>query len=141
MKNDIRLKGQLKLYMQWPLIMTILLLAINIWIYTIDKQSGLVMSVFLFIYIGAVVLLYVHNKSMLMTQLVDFAAQYGLVQNELLNDLSIPYAIMLSDGKVVWVNDSFAKLFAEDAIMDKYLSTYSARKRSILGILITSILI
>ena len=83
MKNDIRLKGQLKLYMQWPLIMTILLLAINIWIYTIDKQSGLVMSVFLFIYIGAVVLLYVHNKSMLMTQLVDFAAQYGLVQNEL----------------------------------------------------------
>ena len=124
MKNDIRLKGQLKLYMQWPLIMTILLLAINIWIYTIDKQSGLVMSVFLFIYIGAVVLLYVHNKSMLMTQLVDFAAQYGLVQNELLNDLSIPYAIMLSDGKVVWANDSFAKLFAEDAIMDKYLSTY-----------------
>ena len=124
MKNDIRLKGQLKLYMQWPLIMTILLLAINIWIYTIDKQSGLVMSVFLFIYIGAVVLLYVHNKSMLMTQLVDFAAQYGLVQNELLNDLSIPYVIMLSDGKVVWANDSFAKLFAEDAIMDKYLSTY-----------------
>ena len=124
MKNDIRLKGQLKLYMQWPLIMTILLVAINIWIYTIDKQSGLVMSVFLFIYIGAVVLLYVHNKSMLMTQLVDFAAQYGLVQNELLNDLSIPYAIMLSDGKVVWANDSFAKLFAEDAIMDKYLSTY-----------------
>ena len=124
MKNDIRLKGQLKLYMQWPLIMTILLLAINIWIYTIDKQSGLVMSVFLFIYIGAVVLLYVHNKSMLMTQLVDFAAQYGLVQNELLNDLSITYVIMLSDGKVVWANDSFAKLFAEDAIMDKYLSTY-----------------
>ena len=112
MKNDIRLKGQLKLYMQWPLIMTILLLAINIWIFTIDRHSGLVMSVFLLIYIGAVVLLYVHNKSMLMTQLVDFAAQYGLVQNELLNDLSIPYAIMLSDGKVVWVNDSFSKLFA-----------------------------
>ena len=30
--------------------------------------------------------------------------------NELLNDLSIPYAIMLSDGKVVWINNSFSEL-------------------------------
>ena len=124
MKDDIRLKGQLKLYMQWPLIMTILLLAIDIWIFTIDRDSGLVMSVFLLIYIGAVAVLYVHNKSMLMAQLVDFAAQYGFVQNELLNDLSVPYTIMLNDGKVVWANSKFSELFGEEAIVDKYLSTY-----------------
>ena len=34
MKNkNMRLKGQLRMYMQWPLIMTILLLAMNIWMY------------------------------------------------------------------------------------------------------------
>lgn len=124
MKDDIRLKGQLKLYMQWPLIMTILLLAINIWIFMIDRDSGLVMSVFLLIYIGAVAFLYVHNKSMLMAQLVDFAAQYGFVQNELLNDLSVPYTIMLDDGKIAWVNNKFSELFGGEAIVDKYLSTY-----------------
>ncbi len=124
MKDDIRLKGQLKLYMQWPLIMTILLLAINIWIFMIDKYSGLVMSVFLLIYIVAVAILYVHNKSVLMAQLVDFAAQYGFLQNELLNDLSVPYAIMLSDGKVVWINHSFSEIFKGETIIDKYLSTY-----------------
>ena len=39
MKNkNMRLKGQLRMYMQWPLIMTILLLAMNIWMYMTDQK-------------------------------------------------------------------------------------------------------
>ena len=124
MKNDVRLKGPLKLYMQWPLLMAILLSAVTIWVFTIDKRVGLVMGVFTAIYIVAVTILYSYNKSSIMTGLVDFAAQYGLVQNVLLKDLSIPYAIMLSDGKIVWVNDSFAKLFENETIVGLYLSNY-----------------
>ena len=124
MKNDVRLKGPLKLYMQWPLLMAILLSAVTIWVFTIDKRVGLVMGVFTAIYIVAVTILYSYNKSLIMTGLVDFAAQYGLVQNVLLKDLSIPYAIMLSDGKIVWVNDSFAKLFENETIVGLYLSNY-----------------
>ena len=124
MKNDVRLKGPLKLYMQWPLLMGILLSAVTIWVFTIDKRVGLMMGVFTAIYIVAVTILYSYNKSSIMTGLVDFAAQYGLVQNVLLKDLSIPYAIMLSDGKIVWVNDSFAKLFENETIVGLYLSNY-----------------
>ncbi len=35
-----------------------------------------------------------------MKDLVEFAAQYGIVQNTLLKELSIPYAILLDDGKI-----------------------------------------
>lgn len=124
MKNDLHLKGQLKLYMQWPVIMAILLLAMNIWFYMIDKRAGLLMSIFLVIYMVVVAVLYFYSKSLIFTDLVDFAAQYGLVQNVLLKDLSVPYAIMLSDGKIVWVNDRFQKLFPEEKLVDKYLSNY-----------------
>ena len=124
MKNDLHLKGQLKLYMQWPVIMAILLLAMNIWFYMIDKRAGLLMSIFLAIYMVVVAVLYFYSKSLIFTDLVDFAAQYGLVQNVLLKDLSVPYAIMLSDGKIVWVNDRFQKLFPEEKLVDKYLSNY-----------------
>lgn len=124
MKKDVRLKGPLKLYMQWPIVMAILLLAITIWIFTIDKHAGLMMGIFVAIYIVVVAILYSHNKSLIMTSLVDFAAQYGLIQNVLLKDLSIPYAILLSDGKIVWVNDSFAKLFENEAVTGRYLSNY-----------------
>ena len=54
--HNIRLKGQLKWYMQWPAFMTILLAAMNVWIYRTDRRAGLLMFVFLIIYvvIGAV---------------------------------------------------------------------------------------
>lgn len=124
MKNDIRLKGQLKLYMQWPAFMAIFLIAMNAGIFVIDKTAGFVMSVCVLIYIVAVVILYLKNKALVLTDLVDFAAQYGLLQNVLLKDLSIPYAIMFDDGKIVWANDSFADLFDGNAVINKYLSNF-----------------
>ena len=39
MKKDIRLKGQLRFYMQWPIFMLILLVAMTIWIFFYE-QSG-----------------------------------------------------------------------------------------------------
>ena len=39
-KKDVRLKGQLKMYMRWPIIMTVLLIAMNIWMYKIDRQAA-----------------------------------------------------------------------------------------------------
>lgn len=124
MKNDVRLKGQLKLYMMWPAIMGIVLLGLNLWVYAVDVRAGLTMSVFWVIYIIAVAILYTHNRSLLLTQLVDFAAQYGLVQNTILKDLSVPYALMLADGKIIWVNDSFERLFESNDLIDKYLSNF-----------------
>ena len=122
MKNDIRLKGQLRLYLMWPLIMAVLLFAVNIWIYTIDRSSGLVMSMFLVIYIVIVAILYVYNRTFLIKELVEFATRYGFVQNVLLKDLSIPYAITLEDGKLVWVNDAFDELFQDEFVLGKYMN-------------------
>lgn len=123
MNNNFYLKGQLKLYMQWPAIMAILLVAINIWIFTIDHKAGFLMCVFVLIYIVAVGLLYFHNKSLVLTDLLDFAAQYGMVQNVLLKDLSVPYVIMMDDGKIIWANDSFQELFGK-TVIGKYLSSF-----------------
>ena len=51
--------------------------------------------------------LYFYSKNIIMKDLVEFAAQYGIVQNTLLRELSIPYAILLDDGKAIWMNDEF----------------------------------
>lgn len=124
MNKDVKLKGQLKLYMQLPGIMAILLIVMNIWIFTIDKRAGFVMSVFVLLCVIAVCLLYFYNKSLILTELTEYAARFGLVQNELLENLAIPHAIMLDDGKIIWANDSFVKVFDDKAVVGKYLSNY-----------------
>ena len=102
MKKDIKLKGQLKLYMQWPGIMILFLILMNIWIFRMDRKAGLLMSAFVLVYAVVIGIMYFYNKSLILADMVEFAAQYGIVQNTLLKELSIPYAILLDDGKIIW---------------------------------------
>ena len=91
MKNkNMRLKGQLRMYMQWPLIMTILLLAMNIWMYMTDQKAGLTMTVFVIIYAVIVGLLYFYNRSLILADLIQFSTQYKGIQNTLLKELTVP---------------------------------------------------
>lgn len=111
MKNkNMRLKGQLRMYMQWPLIMTILLLAMNIWMYMADQKAGLTMTVFVIIYAIIVGLLYFYNRSLILADLIQFSTQYKGIQNTLLKELTVPYAIILEDGHILWKNDRFSEI-------------------------------
>lgn len=109
-KNKMRLKGQLRMYMHWPLIMTVLLLAMNIWMYMIDKKAGMMMSAFIIIYFVIAGVLYFYNRSLILADLIQFSTQYKGIQNTLLKELALPYAITLEDGRILWKNDSFEAL-------------------------------
>ena len=86
-KEKIKLRGQLKLYIQWPSVMAVLLVAMNVWVYMIDKRAGSLMVFFVLIYIIMAGSLYLRSKTVLLKDLVEFAAQYGIVQNTLLKEL------------------------------------------------------
>lgn len=123
MKKNIQFKGQLKLYMQWPAIMLILLLGMNLWIYKIDRKAGFVMSAFILIYAVVVGILYTYNKSLILTELIEFSAQYGALQNVMMKELPVPYVILLDDGRVIWKNDKFSKLMSgrKEMYLNKYI--------------------
>ena len=126
-KNEngkVQLKGQLKLYIQWPAIMVLLLIAMDLWVYKMDHRAGILMAVFVLIYIIMVGGLYFYSKNIIMKDLVEFAAQYGIVQNTLLRELSIPYAILLDDGKAVWMNDEFEAILGGKPKGEAYISKY-----------------
>ncbi|MEO2237898.1 DHH family phosphoesterase [Dorea sp. YH-dor226] len=123
-KVRFKLKGQLKLYIQWPAIMALLLMAMNIWIYEIDRNAGLLMLVFVLIYIAMIAVLYFYSKSIIMKDLVEFAAQYGIIQNTLLWELAVPYAILLDDGKALWMNDQFEAILGGKPKGEAYISKY-----------------
>lgn len=120
-KKNMRLKGQLRVYMQWPLIMTVLLLVMNVWMYRVSRRAGAVMSVFIVIYIVVAGILYFYNRSLILADLIQFSTQYKGIQNTLLKELSIPYAIMLEDGRILWKNNSLTDIVGSQH-REKYLS-------------------
>ncbi len=124
-KNQrVQLRGQLRLYMQWPLILGVLLVVATILCFIINRQAGLVMLVCLLVYLIFAVVLYGYSRSRIVKDLLDFAAQYGIVQNTLLRELSEPYAILLEDGRAVWLNDEFRELLDESSLGDDMISQY-----------------
>lgn len=107
MKRKIQLKGQLKHYVQWPILLSLLLLVMNLCMYPVSVKAGLLMSGFLLIYMAVVLALYVQNRSQIYTELISFATQYGQIQKKLLKELVIPYALLDEDGRVIWANTAF----------------------------------
>ena len=120
-RNKMQLKGQLRMYMRWPLIMTLLLIGMDVWMYMVDKKAGLLMSVIIIIYVGIAFSLYFYNRSLILADLIQFSVQYKGIENRLLKELAIPYAIALEDGRILWKNDCFLNL-TEGQRKERYLN-------------------
>jgi len=125
MKKKLKLKGQLRSYMQWPIMLTALLAVMNAWIYMIDVKIAILMSIFIGIYAVVVVVLYVYNKPLILNELISFATQYGQVQKTLLKELALPYALLDEQGKIIWKNQAFGDI----------IGAGNAKKRTVFAIL------
>lgn len=110
MKRGIKLKGVLRLYLNWPVFLTLLLVCMNLSILTVDRRAAALMFVFVLIYAAIAVMLYFVKKPLIVNELVRFAAGYSQVQRRLLKELAIPYAVMDSEGVILWANDEFMDL-------------------------------
>ena len=123
MDGKIKIKGQLKFYMQWPFILTVLLMVMDVLVFTVNVKAGALVSIFLAAYILIVVFLYFHSRAVIMNELISFATQYGQVQKVLLKEFIVPYALLDYNGKLLWMNDSFAALSGKNRRYRKSVSS------------------
>lgn len=124
MKNkNVILKGRLRTYLYWPLLLTVLLVILNIFVYMDNFAAGKMFSGFVLIYFLVMLLSYIHNKPVLADELINFATQYGTVQKQLLNELEIPYALIDYNAKLLWVNEQFTEITGKDKRYHKSITT------------------
>lgn len=107
MNKKADLKGPLRLYMRWPFYLTILLVGMCVAVYLANPTAGIVAALFVLVYAVIAGALYLRNRSAIYKEMVSFATQYGQIQKTLLRDLAIPYALIGTDGKLIWMNQEF----------------------------------
>lgn len=110
----IRYGGKLRSYMQWPVVITVFLVLMNIVIYAVNTKAGIVASIFSVVYIVLIIGLFLLYKPRIMAELVSFATQYGQIQKRMLEKFSIPYGILDIDGKIIWMNEEFCQVVGKD---------------------------
>lgn len=114
MKEDLKVQGQLRHYLQWPVILSILLMAANLAIGFISPKAGIVMAGFTVIYIALALWLFFFKRKKLLGSLVEFSAEYAQVQKQLLYEMATPYGIAGEDGKLLWINKVFETVLKEE---------------------------
>ena len=124
MKKRVKLKGRLKIYMQISMYLGLLLLLVDIGIYFLDMRAGFLITCFLVFYFAMILYLMLYNRPIIINELVSFATQYGQIQKELLRELSIPYALLDEDGKIVWNNNAFARAIHNEKALHKSVTSF-----------------
>ena len=114
MKENRKVTGRLGVYLQWPLLLSAVIIMMNVVVGAIDATAGLAMCGFTIFYIIIAAFLYLYKKKGIMAGMIEFSAEYAWIQKKLLMDLHIPYAIIDETGRILWLNDQFSQIIKEE---------------------------
>ena len=123
MNKKLKFKGSMKQFMRWPLYLTILLIWLDILIFMISVKAGILATLGIVVYIVAALLLTRFHRPLILNDLIAFANQYESLEKRLLDDLALPYAIMDTNGRMIWSNKVFAELTGKEQLYNKHITT------------------
>lgn len=106
----LRLKGKLKSYLRWPLGLLMFLTMVAVGLFFIDVRAGVVVLAGVLVYGIIMIILYSKIKPVVLSELVNFALDYGQVQKSLLHELEIPYGVLDENGVLLWANARFKEI-------------------------------
>lgn len=113
--KKLKLTGQLKSYLEWPLALIVLWAVLVILLFfRCGREAGLISLCFLAGYALMALIVYLRSAPRVMKDLVSFATEYGQVQKKMLQEFPIPYALLDEDGYFLWMNDEFLALTGRD---------------------------
>lgn len=121
-KPKAKYSGRLKSYLQLPALMALMLIAMTVAICFVDLKAGMIAIGVTAVYVLIVLIITFVFKPRLMLDLVSFASQYGQVQKQMLDEFSIPYGILDTDGRIIWMNQQMRILLEKGNRYHKSIS-------------------
>lgn len=122
MKRGLKLKGTLRMYLNWPVFLSILFLIMDIHIFQLNHKAGMIGGIYWVIYLLVTVLIYFTGRKRIRRDLVQFAANYGQMQMSMLKEMDVPYAVLSEEGQLLWGNDKFLKVIVNKKAARKNIS-------------------
>ena len=115
MIKNVKLHGALKRYLCWPVYLALLLIVFTAGILFINVKAGLLAMLMTAIYILIAALVFRKLNPQIVNDLVAFSHEYGKIENRQMDELEVPFAVLDSQGKVVWTNRKFSELVEREA--------------------------
>ncbi|MBR1866907.1 MAG: DHH family phosphoesterase [Lachnospiraceae bacterium] len=108
------LRKEIEKYLTFPFILAILLIVMNGVVYGFDMTCGMIVTIFVVLYLIVAAYMYFRKRPGIMSDLVAFGFAHGSVQNKLIRELSIPYTLVDHNGRILWSNKAFYETVKSD---------------------------
>ena len=104
-----RLRSKIKYLILVPILLAFILLGVCLAEFGVNSKETIITIVAVAAYIIVVGIAYFKLMPIFKSAMVDYSLEQGKVQKELLHGLAVPYALLDTDGKVLWANAMFYK--------------------------------
>lgn len=110
MKKGIKLRGRLRLYLTWPIWLSLPMLLMVVQLFVANRKAGVIgLSYFAIFFLCAMVIRFGGHKK-IQKDLIHFASTYGQMQMLAMKELTVPFAILSEEGHLLWGNDEFVRV-------------------------------
>lgn len=113
MNNEKILKKKMEKFLLTPLLISIVFMVLSGFLFLVDTKSAIIVTTVVTVVILVELVVYFVSKAGIMPALIRFAIEQGQIQKELLNELAVPYALLDTDGKILWGNKLFIDAIGE----------------------------
>jgi len=119
----LKYRNRLKRYLRFPLYMLIIFLIGCIILSFVNPRSAGIMLVFVVLYGVACFAYYKANLKSFKNTIIEYAVHYGTVQKELLKNFRLPYVLLDSTGRIMWMNEEFCQLVDKNKTYNKSITS------------------
>ncbi len=123
--NQGKIKGTLRAYLLWPLLLSALFLIANVTVYFFNVRAGLIVSGFFAAYLIGILVVFFVLRNRLLQDLLGYAIDYNQTMKGLCSQFQEPLLITDVNGNCLWYNQLFQTKFLDNkkatAPVDSYI--------------------
>ena len=111
---DIMKKTKIEQYLQRPLWVLLILVFIDVEFFFLDIRCAVILAVVIIAFAIFQMVIYSRNKQAIVKECMNFMFEQSQVQNYLLQQLPVPYALLDGNGMIIWSNEAFQKIAGDN---------------------------
>ena len=119
----VKYRNRLRRYLRFPLYMLIIFLIGCIAVSFVDKRVAGIMTGFVALYGILCFAYYRVNLKSFKNTIIEYAVHYGTVQKELIKNFRLPYVLLDSTGRIMWMNEEFSTIVDKSKIFNKSITS------------------
>ena len=105
MNHQVKLTGNLKTYLRWPMTLSLLWAVATIQIYMVNHKAGYCVAGYTLAYFVFAMMLRMTGRKKLQQDLIQFAQSYGRLQMKMMKEMAVPFAVLNVEGHLLWGNE------------------------------------